>query len=456
MLYPVRDVRSILGASEMKISPIRLRGRRSAWLLGALLLAIGMLLLQFGLAGAALAAAGDLDPSFGTGGKVTTQLMSEGNDIAFQADGKIVVAGGLDARYAVARFRTGGSLDPTFATDGVATGLFRGYGQANAALVQPDGKIVAIGFARVAPFVLARFNADGTLDASFDENGKVQTSLGAKCTSAGALDGALAPDGKIVVAGYACEKFAVARYNTDGTLDTSFSGDGIARTSVQKGLFEGKVAGVVVQPDGKIVIAGSATYYCPPDGECDSDFALFRFDVDGTLDATFGGGDGKVTTKFTSPRCGGPGEARALALQPDGKIVVGGDAGCGDTAGGWGLVFALARYLPDGTLDPAFGGDGRVTGFSWNISYIFGLAIQADGRIVASGWDAMTTGKFAVIRLRSGGHLDKTFGTGGMVLTSKSDGLAEDVAIQTDGKIVATGFTTGKIGGFALVRYLSS
>jgi len=162
------------------------------------------------------------------------------------------------------------------------------------------------------------------------------------------------------------------------------------------------------------------------------------------------------TQKLTSPRCGGPGEARALALQPDGKIVVGGDAGCGDTAGGWGLVFALARYLPDGTLDPTFGGDGRVTGFSWNISYIFGLAIQADGRIVASGWDAMTTGKFAVIRLQSGGHLDKTFGTGGMVLTFKPDGLANDVAIQADGKIVATGFAMGKIGGLVMARYLPS
>jgi uncharacterized delta-60 repeat protein len=445
---------------EMDAYPVRTSSRILRHLRAVTVLAVGMLL-PVGLGPPVRADGGDLDPTFGTGGRVTipSERIGTGYDVAFQANGKIVVGGTRFAHFTVARFRADGRLDRTFAGDGIASGLFSDYGSAAAVVVQRDGKIVAIGHAN-APFTLVRFRTDGTLDASFGSNGKVQTplaSLGASCTSGWALRGALAPNGKIVVAGEArCsgeELFVVARYRTDGTLDSSFDEDGVVRTKVQIGLFESQVAGVVVRPGGTIVVAGSATYSVPPEGEAESDFAVLRFTVDGTLDGTFGGGDGIVTTKFTSPRCGGPAEARGLALTSTGKIVVVGDAGCADVVGGVShLVLAAARYRANGTLDPTFGGDGKVVGRFSNTAlpqYLYGVAIQLNGRIVASG----TNGRFTLVRFRTDGRFDSTFGNRGVVRTFPSFSFALDVAIQKDGRIVATGSSDD---GFVMARYLPS
>ncbi len=443
----------------MKAHPIGTFSHSSRRLCNVSMLAVGVLVLQFGLGAPAFARAGALDATFGTHGKVGLGSSRFGNAeaVALQADGKIVVAGSVDARFTVARFATDGRLDRTFGEDGIVSALPPHIGRATAVFVQSDGKIVAIGSAPGAPFALVRFNTDGTLDRSFGGDGRVRTSFGdpASCYSR-AIVGALGRNGKIVAAGVAeCagpERFAVARYLTNGALDKTFSNNGKVQTSVQLGIFEQNVAGVAVLPDGKTIVGGAAAYYRPPGAERWSDFALVRFNVNGTLDGTFGG-DGKVTTKFQEPRCDGPGEAHALTIQPDGKIVLAGIAACGGHA-----VTALVRYHRNGTLDPTFGVRGRAVTFGQGGYYPIGLAIQSDGKLVEVG----TNGRFVVERYRPKGHLDTTFGNGGMVQTvfgtgpGSKEGYASAVVIQTDRKIVVVGYAARAGFGFAMARYLAS
>lgn len=443
----------------------------------------------------ALAAGGDLDPSFGVGGLATISTgfvegLGSASRIAFQADGKIVVAGYLwsdpEEEFAVARFDVDGSLDPTFAGDGTASTIFRTgddcYEQARAVLVQSDRKIVAVGVSsckRPEPdmgadglFVLARYNVDGTPDDTFGDNGTVMTSFGdpADC-HAQAEAAALQPDGKIVAAGTAgCRKadidsrFAIARYSTDGALDPSFGDDGMVKTNFTRQM--DKLTDVAIQPDAKIVAGGTAAYWIVeiPDA-LESRAALARYNLDGTLDSTFGG-DGKVTTSFHSRRCPGSNESYGLAIQPDGKIVEGGSAACSATAGDvphprW----ALARFRPNGTLDRTFGGDGRVvTIFSdttWGDWMSAGVAIQTNGRIVAAGSTARHATRFMLARYQTDGRLDASFGDDGQVRTSFgkdprcSRGGWGGLAIQADRKIVASG-GGGCLRSFVMARFLPS
>jgi uncharacterized delta-60 repeat protein len=461
-------------------------------------MAVALLLPQFGLGVPALAAGGDLDPSFGVGGQITSLAffgLGGGSPIAFQADGKIVVAGyvlpdpdSARERFAVARFGVDGTLDPTFGGDGIVTTIFRigtkCYDGAKSVVVQSEQKIVAVGVSsckRSEPgtgetdssFALARYNSDGTLDTTFGDNGKVMTSFGdpARC-NAQAEAAALEPDGRIVAAGVAhCVKagldsrFVVARYDTDGTLDTSFSADGKVQTNFTSQY--DKLADVVVQPDGKIVVGGTAAYWMVdiPDA-LEERAALARYNLDGTLDSTFGGGDGKVTTSFHSRLCGGSNESYGLAIQPDGKIVEGGSAGCAATVGDsphprWAFV----RYQPNGKLDPTFGGDGRVVTIfraeacgDWMYG---GVAIQANGKIVAAGTTGCTTLRFTLARYRTTGRLDSAFGSGGKVQTSFgtgpgcASGTWWGLAIQADQKIVASG-GGGCLSSFVMARFLPS
>ena len=163
--------------------------------------------------------------------------------------------------------------------------------------------------------------------------------------------------------------FAIVRYNENGSLDTTFGGDGKVTTSFTPK--NDSIQGVVVLGDGDIVAAGIAGYL-----GANPKMALARYNPNGSLDTSFGGGDGKVMTDFT-PTCDA---AWAITLQPDAKIVIAGAAG--DPNG----KIALARYNPSGTLDTTFGGDGRVTtDFTRKYDEALGVALQADGRIVAAG-----------------------------------------------------------------------
>ena len=410
------------------------------------------------LAPPAFAAPGDLDPSFGGDGKVITNFspgLDEGNDVAIQADGKVVVVGAAAGRFAVARYEMDGSLDDSFSGNGkVKTNLVGGADRALGVAVQTNGKIVVAGIHGIganATFALIRYTTDGSLDPSFGGDGKVKTNFTPSID--GANDVAIQADGKIVAAGLAgaaplahTGSFALARYRRNGSLDGTFGGDGKVRTNFTDDL--DVALGVALQANGKIVTAGSA-------GGINPAFALARHRPNGTLDDSFGG-DGKVTTNF-SP-FGAEDQAHDLAIQADGRIVAVGLAREPD------FVFALARYHRDGSLDTSFGGDGKVrTDFgSPDLDQANDVAIQADGRIVAAGsanGDSPPRGTFALVRYEADGSLDDSFGDGGKLTTNFSDNFdgASGVALHADGRIVAAGVaddTDVTDPTFAVARYL--
>jgi uncharacterized delta-60 repeat protein len=409
------------------------RGAVAAWGLGS----VGAVLITLALVLVGEGAPGDLAPTASVRGTVTTDFGR--SDLAFdlvlQPDGKLVAAGdsSVDSRvdFALARYLPDGQLDPTFGTGGRVTVP---RGSALALVLQPDGKLVAAGGAG-DDFALARYLPDGSLDPSFGTGGTVTTSFGESAT-ANAL--VLQPDGKLVAAGrsivtFASDtvNFALARYLPDGRLDPSFGIGGKVTTDFGGSSLNGVLA-LVVQPDGKLVAAGDASV----GSSADLDFALARYLPDGRLDPTFGIG-GTVTTDF-----GGIIEdiATALVLQPDGKLVAAGHDSNGD------LDFALARYLPDGRLDPTFGTGGTVT-TDGGLGGILALVLQPDGKLVAAGEGE---GGFALVRYLPDGRLDPTFGTGGTVTTNFGD-FTFALVLQPDGKLVAAG---GAGGDFALARYL--
>jgi uncharacterized delta-60 repeat protein len=330
-------------------------------------------------------------------------------------------------------------MDTSFDGDGVVLGVFTDpvtSGEAQDLAVQPDGKIVAVG-RFLGDFAVGRFNSDGSLDTSFDGDGTVTTYLGAVSDEAHSV--ALQSDGKIVAAGESGVEMALARYHPDGSLDTSFGTGGLVVTEI--GAPNGQINGVAVQPDGKIVAAGGtdATTHGA------SDFAILRFNPDGSLDTTFGG-DGIVITDV-----GGGEMFKALRLQSDGKMVAAGMAG-GD--------FGVARYNSDGSLDASFSGDGVATAdFGHYADYAQALALQTDGKIVAAGQfptsDMYSTNDFALARFNPDGSLDTTFDGDGKVTTNSAFDRAMGVLVQPDGKIVTAGWAfDGSTGDFALARYL--
>jgi len=395
-------------------------------------------------------------------GKVTTDFAGSAdsaNAVALQPDGKVVAVGGTSSTlgFAVARYNPDGSLDPTFGTGGKVTTNFTDDSLAWAVVVQPDGKVVAVGDVR-EKFALARYNPDGSLDPTFGTGGKVVTANPESISFFNQLQAvALQPDGKLVAAGQMARHtgdidFVLLRYNPDGSLDPTFGGLGIVATDFAG--FDAAQA-VVLQPDGKLVAVGGASF-----NTSNGDFALARYNPDGSLDPTFGTG-GRVTTDFAA----GQDVARAAVLQPDGKLVAAGVASyssalCELGSQGSACDFALARYNPDGSLDPTFGTGGKVTtDFTGTYNKVFAVALQPDGKIVAVG-DLRVGGNnfdFALARYNPDGTLDPTFGAGGQVTTDFAGGedVASGVALQPDGKLVAVGHAT--IGGqsdFALVRYL--
>jgi uncharacterized delta-60 repeat protein len=348
------------------------------------------------------AAGGDLDTTFGGDGIVTTPIGSShdfAEAVAIQADGKIVAAGyglvGSNRDFAVVRYTTAGGLDTTFGGDGIVTtpiGSRDDYAQAVA--IQADGKIVAAGYGFIASlrsdydFALVRYTTAGGLDTTFGGDGVVTTPIGSRADYAKAV--AIQADGKIVAAGYgfiasvtAGNDFALARYTSGGALDTTLGGDGIVTTRI--GSSHDVAESVAIQPGGKIVLAGHSII------GSSRDFALARYTSGGALDSTFGG-DGIVITRIGSSHDA----AEAVAIQPDGKIVVAGLSTIGSSRD-----FALARYTTAGALDTAFGGgDGIVTtaiGSGGDLGRA--VALQPDGNIVVAGFGFTTSSDdFVLVR----------------------------------------------------------
>jgi uncharacterized delta-60 repeat protein len=348
-----------------------------------------------------------------------------------------------------------GDLDTTFNGTGKVTTAFGSHEAfANAAAIQTNGKIVAAGEGlfgsapSVGRFTLARYDSDGTLDTTFGSNGtgKVTTTIG---TQSGALSVAIQSNGKIVAAGVASvnghDRFALARYDADGALDTTFGPHGNGTVTTRLGS-NANARGVALQSNGKIVAAGAA------DVNGHDRFALARYDADGALDTTFGPrGNGKVI----APRIGQYGSyARALAIQSNGKIVAAGYAKKNDHA-----QFTLVRFDSQGTLDTTFGPNGTGEVFTQILggSFAYAVAIQSDGKIVVAGWARVKSGdQFALARYDSDGTLDDTFGSHGKVKTPiGSAAFAYALAIQSDGKIIAAGSTeVNDNHRFTLIRYL--
>jgi len=400
---------------------------------------------------------GDLDSTFGTGGLVTTDFgPGEGaKALAIDGTGKIVVAGFANYSdtgnaFILARYNTDGSLDTTFGTNGmVATDFFGSNDEAYSMAIDSQGRIVVAGTAYIWRnywyhyFALARYNTNGSLDTTFGTDGKVTTEFG-EYTQDTASAIAIDTSGKIIVAGESDGNFALARYNTDGSLDATFGTDGKVTTDFGQWA---QVHALAIDSSGKIVVAGGVD--ADPDIILD-DFALARYNTDGSLDTTFGT-DGKVTTDF-----GGETDvANGIAIDSSGKIVA---AGFAD----WQKYFALARYNTDGSLDTTFGTNGKVT-TDFGVTEYGGyseanaLTIDSNGKIVAAGRAQVPYFyDFALARYNADGSLDTTFGTKGKVTTDFSGYAGGDWAnalgIDGSGKIVLAGFSNSS---FALARYIA-
>jgi uncharacterized delta-60 repeat protein len=381
------------------------------------------------------AAPGDLDPTFSGDGKQTTDFGGAGGGaqgVAIQDDGKIVAVGASQGDFALARYRTDGSLDASFAGDGtLITDFGPGGSVASDVAFQANGKIVAVGGAGNS--ALARYNADGSLDTTFGGDGTA--GLG---KSGYAL--ATQPDDKIVIAGASEGNFAVSRYNPDGSLDTTFGG---GEQRLDFGSEYDAAFDVAIQRDGKIVAAGNGG----------RDFGVARYNADGSLDASFSG-DGKQTTSFHPDWDNSAYDSvSGVAVQADGRIVAAGTAG---------LEFGVARYNTDGSLDPSFAGDGTQTtafGSLWGETGT-GVGLHSDGRIVVIGvccWTDLGPA-FGLARFNLDGSPDTTFSDDGRQGTvfdpPGSSASAMDIAVQPDGNIVVAGSTSFEGGGdFALARY---
>ncbi|MFA5998513.1 MAG: hypothetical protein WC747_00635 [Candidatus Babeliales bacterium] len=410
---------------------------------------------------------------------------NSGYSVAIQQDGKTVVAGYADIggayNFAVARFNTNGTLDTSFnsggAQPGTASTTIDGFAIDNkgySVAIQQDGKIVVAGTADIGgayKLAVARFNIDGTLDISFNSGGAqpgtASTTIDGFAINNTGNSVAIQQDGKIVVAGTAdiggAYNFAVARFNTNGTLDTSFNAagtqPGTASTTIDNSTYNIGTS-VAIQEDGKIVVAGFAliggTFK----------FAVARFNTNGTLDTSFnalGLQPGTVSTTIDGVAIDN--EGNSVAIQQDGKIVVAGFALIGGT-----FKFAVARFNTNGTLDTSFNAAEIQPGTaSTTIDGVatdnkgYSVAIQQDGKIVVAG-EAFVGGayKFAVARFNTNGTLDASFnaaeiqpGTASTTIDNSTDNnFGKSVAIQQDGKIVVAGdaFIDG-VTKFAVARF---
>lgn len=396
---------------------------------------------------------GSIDTGFGLNGQIIADF--SGDDeiraIAVQTDGKIIVGGkggsGVDSNFIIAKYNSDGTLDTAFGNSGSAVVDFGDNAdELRGMRVQSDGKIVAIGNSfdgSQKDFAIARLNANGSLDSSFGVSGKIITNVTGHDDEANAVE--LQSDGKIVVTGKSIADsfpnydFSMVRYNDNGSLDTSFGTSGKVVTSVNNS--EDGSSSVAMQPDGKIISAGESTQsFC-------KSFTLIRYNTNGSVDNTFGT-NGKVIRGaglISGEHVG------AINTQPNGKILA-----AGNSSSGVDSDFALTRYDQNGSLDTSFGIGGKVKTpvsqrkseviFKWHAAddSIRDAVIQSDGKIIAAGYSF--TGQnydVALVRYNSDGSIDSSFGLQGKVLTDIGGGRdsAVTVVLQNDGKIVIAGFT---------------
>jgi uncharacterized delta-60 repeat protein len=384
---------------------------------------------------------GGLDPNFGVSGKAFATIGNGGAySIAVQPDGKIVAVGVTGTTttqrdFLVARFTSSGTLDTTFDGDGyTGTDFDNGWDEAYSVALQANGKIVVVGRSGIVrseqDAAIARYNSDGSLDTTFDGDGRKIFAFTSDNVQDLVKRVAILPDGKILISGHTYSfatnyDFALARLNADGSFDSTFGTNGVVTTAVDGGNSDDRFPIFVLQPDGKIIVTGESW-----SNNGATRYGLLRFNQNGTLDNTFGTG-GKVVN----------GGGQDLALQSDGKIVT---AFC--PASCVNENSKVRRYNSDGSLDANFGTGGvvdfTIPGVGWNT--INALAVQPDNKIILAGStslnDIVNPDDWAVARLTSNGEFDGTFGFNGRITTEmERQDYAKAVVIQPDGKILIAG-----------------
>jgi uncharacterized delta-60 repeat protein len=395
--------------------------------------------------------AGALDPSFGSGGRVITDFaggIDEAFAVAAYPGRKIIVAGqtrspgsATDIDIALARYTHDGDLDQTFGEDGLVTSDFNATEVVRAVAVQPDGRIILAGTVSRAvgdnDFALVRYERDGRLDSSFGVGGLLTTDF--YNTVDDAMDVAILPNGDIAVVGTVNwsatsldTDFGLALYDRDGNLKQAFGSDG--KVTLDFGSIHDFAAALAVTASGDVVVGGVTTRFVAP-GQIDQDFAVARFDRDGSLDLSFGVG-GRVITDFTASE-----GLSDIALTRDGEIVA---VGTVFPAAG-GFDFVVAQYTREGSLDASFGQGGSVfTDFANGGDFAFAVDVHPNGTILVAGRtnDSMapqTFDDFAVARYHRNGTLDQTFGSGGLVVTDFANDEARAVVILPGNRFVAAG-----------------
>lgn len=403
---------------------------------------------------ASYAQSGLLDTSFGNDGIVTTVITGSYNlahTSVVQADGKILVAGEAGEpspmKVAIARYNTDGTLDTSFGSSGtllIQVGPARSYAR-NIAL-QADGKIVIGAYTYddvAADFAVIRLLADGTLDNSFGNNGITIADAG----SHDIVDAmTLLNDGKILLAGNNYTDFLAARFNTDGSLDTTFGTNGWTATGFD--LSDSQVKDVALQNDGKILLSGFA--YNNSTGKYS--MATARLNADGTLDTTFGA-SGKVTVNSGN----NDDFAVAIAVQTDGKIVMGGYTYVGENPLRYDLV--AVRLNTDGTFDDNYANNGvAIARVLDGQNYAEQMVIQPDDKIILAGYAAVTDNyNLAMLRFDTAGNVDTTFGIDGKVSTdiNARPDFGKAITLQPDNKIILAGYSYAPsgVGEIVVARY---
>jgi uncharacterized delta-60 repeat protein len=369
-------------------------------------------------------------------GKVTTDLMyADAGSVILQPDGKIVVTASSFGDFVLLRFLADGNLDNAFGVNGKVTTDFGGGDSLRSAVLQPDNKIVAVGSSSGGNYLIARYNTNGSLDTTFDGDGKISSNFGGTSWAARI---ALQSDNKLLVVGNAMigtsygAQLTLARYESTGVLDSIFANNGKALSDFGGGSTSSAGGTSVAQlPSGQILVGSMVQ----------SEFFLTRYSANGSIDSSFVGDRATISSSNT------PG-----LLQPDGKYVA-----VWDYSASYDANFVVGRYDTNGHFDKSFGVDGKATinfGGSRSVDNSRCIALQSDGKVLVAGYSydsSLNRYDFAIARLNSDGNLDSGFGAGGKVLTDfGGEDICSSIAQQSDGKIVVAGTASNRL---ILARY---
>lgn len=398
---------------------------------------------------------GDLDISFGNGGKVSVGIggyFDVAQEVDVQKDGSIIVAGyGQESPssykgLSIARYLKDGNMDYDFGNLGLIQKQTNSMeGELNSIEIQEDDKIVAVGYSISSntnneDLTLVRFTKNGILDKSFGNGGLVVTEISNQKEICEAV--AIQPDGKIICVGTTQHDpnfdIFLVRYDEYGQLDYYFGQGGIVITDINSG--HDIVKSLAIQKDGKLIVAGF-TY-----SKDNFSMILLRYDTNGNLDSTFGKNGIAITNIYSSIG------KLDLAIQNDGKIILVGPSKVNNTH-----HFTVLRFNTNGSLDNSFGKNGITQTIIGDFSEAESVALDSYGNIVVAGTTGLENEDFVVAMYSQNGILDPGFGLNGITqvnFNNNSVDRAHSLAIDSDGNIIVAGETTNEYTTFGLVRLI--